>query len=252
MTNTLNDRMGGFLLSHRSISAGERAHAAPAVTISREAGAGGSSIARCLATYLEKHQPGHRGSWAVFDQNLVRKALEQHSLPGHLEQYLPEDAAHLLPDTVEDLLGLHPAASELARQLSETMVNLARQGNVILVGRGGNISTARLPNVLHVRLVAPYPERLKHVSRLYNFPEHDAAEFIAKTDRARKRYLRQNFGADVGDPVLYDLTVNTARLTCDEAAALIGDVILRRMSEDGAPDDPHEEAVRAWSSLQTG
>lgn len=232
MTKALSaDRLGGYLLSHRSHSREKPLQTGPAVTISREAGAGGSSVAARLAAYLEQHQSKGRGPWAVFDQNLVAKALEQHRLPGRLEQYMPEDAAHLVSDTVEDLLGLHPSASELVRRLAETMVSLARRGNVILVGRGGNLVTAKLPNVLHVRLVAPHALRVRHMSQLRNVPEEEAARLIARTDRARKRFLRQSFGAKIDDPLLYDLTVNMAHFTFDEAAAWIGELVLHRMPD---------------------
>jgi len=248
MTNTLHDHLSGYLIAHRPRALPAGAAAAPAVTISRETGAGGSAVARHLATWLEDHQSPDAGSWAVFDQNLVRKALEQHRLPGHLEQYIPEDFVHFVPDTVEDLLGLHPAASELVRRLAETMVALARQGHSILVGRGGNIITSRLPNVLHVRLVASREARVKHVCQLYNFSPDAAAKFIIRTDRARKRFLRQNFGASVEDPERYDLTINTGRIGFDGAAALIGQAVLRRMAAAAAPDE-HGEAVRAWAAV---
>ncbi|MGH8046287.1 MAG: AAA family ATPase [Chthoniobacterales bacterium] len=229
MKHTLHDHMGGYVLAHRASRSPAAAKGGFAVTISREAGAGGSSVAHRLADYLDMRQPHDAQPWRVFDQNLVQEALQQHRMPAHLSQYLPEDATHFLPDTVEDLLGLHPSASEMVRGLSETMLGLARRGNAIIVGRGGNIVTERLPNVIHVRLVAPLAQRVRNVQELHGCPQTEAVEFIARTDRGRRRFLQQNFGTRIEDPASYDLILNTGRLGFDRAAALIGDVLLDRI-----------------------
>lgn len=242
MEHALQDRIGGYLLSHHTRQGVQGLKAGWSVTISRETGAGGSSVAQRLADYLERRSPDH-GSWAVFDHDLVQKALEQHRLPKDFERFMPEDATRLLRDTVEDLLGLHPASSELVRRVSETMLNLARNGNVILVGRGGNIITSRLPNVVHVRLIGSLATRLKNVQRHYNFSTVAAEEFVTKMDRARKRYLRQNFGSQIDAPSSYDLTINTGSVSFEEAAMLIGEAVLGRMSRREA-DDSQSDAAR--------
>jgi diguanylate cyclase (GGDEF)-like protein len=41
-----------------------------------------------------------------------------------------------ITDTLDELLGLHPPAWTLVRQMTETILHLAEMGNVILVGRG--------------------------------------------------------------------------------------------------------------------
>ena len=78
------------------------------ITISREAGAGGITIAELLAqrlTAAKNHDP-----WAVFDANLAKQVLEDHKLPPELERFMTEDA-RLLPieAIVEEILGLHPS-----------------------------------------------------------------------------------------------------------------------------------------------
>jgi cytidylate kinase len=235
MEHVLQNRLGGYLLSHRTRQGVQGLKTGWSVTISREAGAGGSSVARLLADYFEKRSPNHE-NWTVFDHDLVQKALEQHRLPKDFERFIPEDATRRLSDTVEDLLGLHPASSELVRRVSETMLNLARNGNVILVGRGGNVITSRLPNVFHVRLVGSRASRLKNIRRQGDFSTVAAEEFLIKMDRARKRYLRQNFDAQIDDPLSYDLIINTGRVGFEEATMLIGEAVLGRMPHDDVDD----------------
>jgi cytidylate kinase len=230
MNTRLHDHLGGFFLSHKHAYREHEVRPGMAVTISREAGAGGNSVATELARYLDKHMPHPGGAWKVFDHNLVEEALDRHQLPPGVGQYMAEDAASFVRDTVEDLLGLHPAAPEMVRRVSETMLGLARDGHVILIGRAGNLVTARLRNVVHVRLVAPHDMRVRHMAELRKISESDAEDFVAATDRARRRYVRQNFGGDVEDAAGYDMILNTATIDFATAAELIGKAVQVRAS----------------------
>lgn len=200
----------------------------PAITLSRETGSGAHSVAERLATYLQEHGPKDTLPWTVFDRNLVEKVLEDHHLPKRLESYMPEDRVSMLNDTLEELLGLHPPTWTLVRQVTQTVLHLAQRGNVILVGRGAPVITAKLPHVFHVRLVSPIERRIERVRQLRQISAKAAAALIAKEDKGRRRYLRKNFGADIDDVLLYDLVINTGRVSYDEAAEMIATAVLHR------------------------
>jgi CMP/dCMP kinase len=99
-------------------------------------------------------------------------------------------------------------------------------GNVIIIGRGGSIITAKLPDVLHVRLVAPLDKRIAHACEAHGMTETDARAFCLREDRGRKRYLEKYFHADNNDPLHYHLIINTGVVSYDEAARLIGDTLV--------------------------
>ena len=61
----------------------------PAITISREAGARGHTVAAILADYLQQHVPSH-DVWTVFDRNIVEEALQEHKLPERIAAYMKE------------------------------------------------------------------------------------------------------------------------------------------------------------------
>ncbi|MBI5385463.1 MAG: cytidylate kinase-like family protein [Verrucomicrobia bacterium] len=197
----------------------------PTVTLSRQTGSGAMEIAHTLADYLEERRPAPR-RWTVFDRNLVERVLEEHNLPKELARFMPEDRVSAIQDMVEELLGLHPPSWTLLRQTTETILHLAELGNVILVGRAANIITRRLNNVFHVRLVAPLDQRVERVMAHAQLSHAAALDFIKKEDLGRKRYLKDYFKADIEDYELYDLVVNTARLSHPEAVRLIGDAVL--------------------------
>ena len=109
-----------------------------------------------------------------------------------------------------------------------TIQKLALKGNVILVGRGAAAITAKLPHVLHVRLVAPFEQRVQHFEVYYHIDEKDALRLVRERDEARRRYVRQ-FGTDVDDPANYALVINTGQISFEEAARIITNTIIDTM-----------------------
>ena len=197
-----------------------------AVTISRQAGCGALAVAEKLARHLQEHSPKHAASWKVFDRNLMEKVLEDHVLPKRLAQFLPEDRVSYLEDIMADLLQTYPTSQTVIRQTTETILKLASVGNVILIGRGGNVITARLPNMFHVRLVAPLEERIEYSSKSYGMTKAGARKFCLREDLGRERYLKKYFNANINDASLYHMVINTGLVGYDNAAKLIGDAML--------------------------
>ena len=204
----------------------------PAVTISRMTGSGGRTVAAKLAEYLEKHSSSHC-PWTVFDRNLVEKVLEEHDLPKRIAEYMPESHKSLLPDTVEELLGLHPSSWTLIQKTTETVWHLAQMGHVILVGRAANIITNKLASVVHVRLVGTVERRALRVQEAFSLGATAALELIKREDHGRKHYVREHFGKDIDDPLLYHVIINSDQIGVDDAAALIGEVVMKRFQLGG-------------------
>lgn len=203
--------------------------ARPVITISRQIGSGGLPLADQLAVYLSKRQEDQSCPWAVFDKNLVEKFLQDHHLPHHLAQFMSEDRVSAIDDMMEELLGLHPASWTLVHQMTETILQLAELGNVILVGRGANIITARLPQAIHLRLIGSLHHRAERVAKERHLTQAEALKFIDKEDRGRSRYLRKYFGKDIDDPLLYHLTINTDSMSVNELAPWLGDFVLQKL-----------------------
>jgi len=203
---------------------------APTVTISRQTGAGGTTVANLLADWLQRHGPSGSCPWTVFDKNLVHKALEDHNLPSRLAQFMPEDKVSGIADAVEELLGLHPASWKLVRQTTETILQLAELGHAVLLGRGANVITAHLENAIHVRLVGSTSCRVERVMARHKISRNAALAFLRKTDTGRRRYLQRYFSKDIDDPLLYHFTINTDELEERAVAEWIGNVVLTHPS----------------------
>ncbi|OGW88306.1 MAG: hypothetical protein A3A73_01590 [Omnitrophica bacterium RIFCSPLOWO2_01_FULL_50_24] len=199
----------------------------PFVTITRQAGAGGSIIGEKLAKYLREFDLEAKCSWTVFDKAMVDMVLEEHSLPERFAELMGEKQTSIIEDILDEIDSVHPTQANLVRKTSETILHLARNGNVVLVGRGASVVTRHLPSGIHVRLVASLENRIWHVRETYHVGRIEAARLIQKKDQGKREYLRKYFGWDIDDPQLYDLMINTDRFTFDDAVEIIAGEVLR-------------------------
>jgi cytidylate kinase len=196
-----------------------------AVTISRQTGSGAHVVAEELAARLQAHTPKDARPWTVFDRNLVEKVLEDHNLPQRLARFMPEDRVSEIADTMDELFGLHPPSWTLVRQTSDTILHLVELGNVIVIGRGATVITSKLDCVFHVRLVGSLEKRVAHIQELRSLNKEAALELIRREDRGRRCYLKTHFKADIDDPLLYHLVINTDLVSYENAAQIIADAM---------------------------
>jgi len=209
----------------------------PFVTLSRESGSGGASLARLLVRELNAHAPAEI-CWVVTEGTITTQMLRQYHLSDHLARFLPEDRVSEISSSVGELVGLHPSLWDLVQKTNQTMRRLARQGHVVLVGRGANFATAGLAGGVHVRLLASPEYWARYSAQLYSLSEQEAQAFNGKRDAAARRYVRSTFNADIGDPAGYDLVINMEHVSFVQAAQLVLAQVQARMQAGAGPAEP--------------
>jgi cytidylate kinase len=202
----------------------------PCITVSRQTGAGAKPVCEKLVEIMDKYSEPEGVKWAYFDRSLIEKVLEDHNLPRQISNYMYEGKYKHLSAAVNELLGLKPAEWTIIHKTTDTILQLARMGNVVIVGRGANIITSRLKNSFHVRLVASIDKRIEHMMELLGLNKKEALDYIKKEDENRKKYVKMYFSADVDDPLLYHMTLNTDLLTHSGAADLIAEAVVQKFS----------------------
>jgi len=185
----------------------------PFITISRQAGAGGRTLAIKLAESLNQRDPGEL-PWNVWDQELVERVASEHRLPIEKIQALEESRPSWLEEALGSLVVSAPVTSEQAiyRQVALTIRTLCEMGRVIVVGRGGNFITAALPAGLHLRLVAPFSQRIAWIARTMNLSPKQAAAWVADKDAARDAFYRRYFPRRPLTAESFTATYNTAAI----------------------------------------
>ncbi len=242
MRSDLFNKFTHYVQSLSAIPLEKQRYGLPAITISRETGAGAVSIGKLLIDLLTRENRGPaEPPWTLLDQNLAEKVVEDHLLPPRLVQYMEEDAKFPLTDAVEQILGLHPASWSLVQYTTQSILRLAAIGHVIVVGRGSSFITAKLANVLHVRLVAPFSKRVQYMAEDRKLTAKEAADYVHRTDQARKRYVRNYFNAGVDDPLAYHLTINTGAVSYAHSAEIIAEALAHHVHGGRARNE--QEAV---------
>ena len=192
----------------------------PFLTVSRQLGSGGGAFARQVAESM---------GWQVYDRAILREIAEHHHLRERVVRRLDERAVGWISEWVNHLLAPEslPQAA-FAKDVSEIVCAVGRQGNVVIVGRGANwLVDPRFG--IRTRVIAPLERRIEEVRRIENVDAEAAAANIRAHDVETERYIRRTFGRSIEDPLGYDLVINTANLDVRDAVVLVRDALLHKL-----------------------
>jgi cytidylate kinase len=202
------------------------------ITVTREYGAGGYEVANRLAQLL---------GWQLLDRELLHQAAEVEHLPDADLERLDEKAISLA-----DRFRLHPPHQQYIHGLTEAARQAAARGNVVLVGRGTGQLLTNLPNVLHLRLMAPKEWRARRMAQREGWSLEEATARCTEQDRTRQRFTRYFFGDGPFQPASYHLVVNTGRVSLEDVAAGVA-ALVRGDRPSPPPESPASRRVLTLS-----
>jgi cytidylate kinase len=107
------------------------------------------------------------------------------------------------------------------KTMTALIKELGERGNIVLLGRGSQMILKDLPGALHVLCIAPSELRARRLAERDEMPLDEASKRMVESDRARCAYFKKFWKVAVDDPRLYDLTIDTSRLSFEAAAELI-------------------------------
>ncbi len=195
------------------------------ITVSRELGSEGDRIAEMLVAEL-----GYR--WV--DKGLLAQMAQEAGMDEEavlaLERSIPSRARFTSTD-MRSLYSKQPGAWEkkaalddetYRRIVRETMEGYAVEGDVIIIGRGGQMVLRDHPRALHIHLYAPAELRAQRLAARTGITEQDAARRIATSDEEKRLFIRfMHDNANWKDPKYYHLMLNTGAIAPQIAAQMI-------------------------------
>jgi cytidylate kinase len=105
---------------------------------------------------------------------------------------------------------------KLFHYAAEEILDLAQRGNVLIKGWGAATLLRDMPQVISARVCAPMEFRVRvMMERLGRKDAGAVREEIERFDAARARTLRAYFDVEQEDARLYDIVLNTERLSVD-------------------------------------
>jgi cytidylate kinase len=183
----------------------------PVVAMTREMGSGGRAVAQRVADQL--------------GLTMILHELVEHDLAEHMHER--ESAIHHRLEGGATLRERWQVGSKrLARYTTEEILDLARQGNVLIRGWGACAILRDVPHVVRVRVCSPMEARERAVMARSGLKDRSAARRdIERNDAAHRKALQVAYGIDRDDPLLYDLVLNTERTATETCVTLVCDLV---------------------------
>ena len=191
-----------------------------AITISRQMGSHGCQIASTVAENL-----GFRLVW----RELINEAARRTGTP---------EVALAAIDEL-GLLGICPsprACRAYHQAVKEIMHELAEQGNIVFLGRAGQVILGNRCDTFHIRLVAPISIRIARIAERMGITEERARAQVEASDQYRASYLRRFYHTNWNNPDLYHLVLNTGSLQIEQAVKLICQSFYTCIDPDYVPE----------------
>jgi len=204
------------------------------VTVSRQFGAGGQSVAPALARAL-----GYR----FVDREVVEEAARRLGVDPEAAMARDERAPAIVEEVGMALAAgtppfggapLPPAgattlsAGALAEATRTVILSLADRGAFVILGRGAQAALGGRRDACHLALVGDLADRARRVAASRDLPERQARSLCERMDAERAAYVSRFYGVDIRDPGLYDCVLNTSRVGVDGAIAAALEVVRGR------------------------
>lgn len=185
------------------------------ITISRQFGAGGSTIGQAVAERL--------GYYYCDKDMIVRAAIENGSLSPEEIRFYDERVPKQF-GFGQSLFDFYnkPLDEKLFNAQREAIKKVAEKGNCVIVGRNANIILKEYDKSLHVFISASERFRLKRMmGKMPNDSEAKVLEKLHSVDKARKKYCKYYTDTEFGNAQFYDLSVKSSTLGIDKCIDLI-------------------------------
>ncbi|MCE2617147.1 MAG: AAA family ATPase [Phocaeicola sp.] len=194
------------------------------ITINREIGSGGGSIGRELAKRLGVD---------FVDKAIVETLTKKFDLSVEEIEKLKAEKFNWWNEVANtyvnryymserfDLDTIVPTTENIFKVESQVLREIAAQGSCVIAGRSGFYIFRDEPNSVKIFIQSTKEKRLAHIMEKRNVSSDKAEKIIQKVDEGRENYTKKFSGTSRYDTRNYDLAINVANMTTDEAVDLI-------------------------------
>jgi cytidylate kinase len=185
------------------------------VTIAHETGSGGPEIGIELAKRL---------GWRYVDRDMLSEAA--------LRYGVGEDKLAELDEKKPSLFERFDVETrQYITVIQSALLDTAEQDNVVINSRGGQVLLRGIAHALRVFVIAPFELRVKRVMRKMAAQAQEGVdvrttvEMVRHSDQEKHGRTRYLYDVDWGDPSLYDLVLNTEKLTVEAGVEAINGLV---------------------------
>ena len=178
----------------------------PVIALTQEMG----SLAKDVSLLLEQ-----KGKLAVMRHEVLEGVAGKMHVPTSVISRLREGKAGFAERMRID-------RDQMAVYTAKEVFALADKGNIVLRGWGATCLLRPVAHVVRVRITRPFEQRVAWLmDHLQISDEGFARNEVRRSDDAHASRMNALFGVTWGDPLLYDLVLNTDRVSVESCAAQI-------------------------------
>lgn len=195
------------------------------ITISRQYGAGAMALGRMLA---------EKRSYTLASRDIVQQIADKAKVSTDFVLAVEKEAGTKLSRFMTRIISSRGMVNKILREdsgyideklyldyLVLTVVQIADEGNAVIMGRGSQYILRTHPDAFHILLVDDLDNRVARVAKRENAGTEHAARIVAQQDTRRLSLYHQLGKQDFDNPSLYHLVLNMSRLSLEKAQQLV-------------------------------
>jgi cytidylate kinase len=174
------------------------------ITVSEMVGTNGEKIAREVAGVLNYDYYGEEELFKAADELGFVKDLKKldEKGPTFLEKYFSEKPKIYLD------------------RLQSVIYEVAKKGNGVFFGRGSQLMLNSFNCAFHVLVTGSTEKRVERLMKDMNIEKEVAERILQRSDQDKRGFLKFAFNEDWLNPRLYDLLLNTDKLSVESAVKM--------------------------------
>lgn len=203
----------------------------PVITISRLTGCDARQVASQIVDILNRK--GDSKKWRWVDKDIIYDiAKELNTNSERVESFYKGYELSNMSEMIMAFSGGYVSDLRIKKAIRDVVLPMCKEGNIVIVGRGGVSIAQNITKSLHVRLIAPFYWRVENVMKKKEMDITKAEKYIVDTDEKRHNLITTFLEKrSVNIDYLFDITVNRKSFGIPETAGLIVDMYGRKIGQ---------------------
>ena len=199
------------------------------ITISRQYGAGAMALGRMLA---------EKRGYTLASREIVQGIADKAKVSTDFVLTVEKEAGTTLSRFMTRIISSRGMVNKLLRDdsgyideklyldyLVLTVVQIADEGNAIIMGRGSQYILRTHPDTVHILLVDEFENRVRRVEKREKIPRESAERIVRHEDKRRLNLYHRLGKQDFESPSLYHMVLNMDRISRPQAFDMINHLL---------------------------
>ena len=194
------------------------------ITISRQYGAGGKTLAKMLAKEL---------GYTFVDADIIKMIAKEANVSPEWVESVEKDAGTRFSKIITSMIAKHLVDQVLKDEkgyiddekyldyLVLIITKIADENNAVILGRGSQYILNNHPDAFHLFLIRELENRVKFIIENYKLTDQQARQVVNDEDKRRLNYFSRLGKKDFDNPSLYHMVLNMNRMDINKAFQLI-------------------------------